>query len=101
MKLQKHGKFTSTLEVTNIDSRGFWILLNGKELYLDYSAFPWFIDASVKQIINVVMESENHLHWPALDVDLTVEMIEHPERFPLKSGCVGQVAEDTAGYTVG
>jgi hypothetical protein len=27
-----------------------------------------------------------HFYWPDLDVDLTAEMIEHPERFPLKAG---------------
>jgi len=25
----------------------------------------------------------DHLHWPGLDVDLHLESIEHPERFPL------------------
>ncbi len=28
---------------------------------------------------------ENGLRWPHLDVDLTLEMIKHPERFPLIS----------------
>lgn len=26
-----------------------------------------------------------HLNWPELDVDLTLEMIEHPDRYPLKA----------------
>jgi hypothetical protein len=26
-----------------------------------------------------------HLYWPDLDVDVAVESIEHPERFPLVS----------------
>jgi hypothetical protein len=26
-----------------------------------------------------------HLYWPDLDVDLGLETIRHPERFPLKS----------------
>ena len=26
-----------------------------------------------------------HLYWPELDVDLSVESIEHPERYPLKA----------------
>jgi len=29
--------------------------------------------------------SPHHLHWPDLDVDLSVESIEHPERYPLTS----------------
>ncbi|MCG8467585.1 MAG: hypothetical protein MJB57_05155 [Gemmatimonadetes bacterium] len=27
----------------------------------------------------------DHLRWPRLDIDLTVESIEHPERYPLRS----------------
>jgi len=28
---------------------------------------------------------EGHLYWENLDVDLSLEMIEHPKRFPLQS----------------
>jgi hypothetical protein len=31
----------------------------------------------------VELLNERHLHWPDLDIDLAVESIEHPERFPL------------------
>jgi hypothetical protein len=42
------------------------------------------MDASIKSITHVVKESENHLYWPDLDVDLTLEMIDNPEAYPLK-----------------
>jgi hypothetical protein len=29
--------------------------------------------------------SPHHLYWPDLDIDLAVESIEHPERYPLVS----------------
>lgn len=35
------------------------------------------------KILNVESPSEHHLYWPDLDVDLEVESILHPERFPL------------------
>ena len=84
MKLKKHGESTSIIEVTNIDRMGFWILVSSKEHYLSFSDFPWFIDASIKSITRVESESENHLYWPDLDVDLTLDMIENPEACPLK-----------------
>jgi hypothetical protein len=37
------------------------------------------------KILNVEQPSEGHFYWPDLDVDLTVDIIEHPERYPLKS----------------
>jgi hypothetical protein len=35
--------------------------------------------------LNVELPHPHHLYWPDLDVDLAVESIEHPERFPLVS----------------
>jgi hypothetical protein len=52
---------------------------------MPYEDFPWFKDQPVKSILNVKEPSPGHFHWPDFDVDLTVEMIEYPERFPLKS----------------
>jgi uncharacterized protein DUF2442 len=31
------------------------------------------------------LPSPHHLYWPDLDVDLAVESIEHPEKYPLLS----------------
>ena len=28
---------------------------------------------------------DHHLHWPELDVDLEIEVLEHPEQYPLRS----------------
>ena len=84
MKLKKHGENTSIIEVTNIDSMGFWVLFGSKEHYLSFSDFPWFMDASIKSISHIEKESDTHLHWPDLDVDLTIDMIDNPEAYPLQ-----------------
>ena len=60
-------------------------LSRNKELFLPYDEFPWFKDQNVSAILNVEEPRENHFHWPAMDVDLTLDMIEHPERYPLKA----------------
>ena len=80
-----HGDNTSAIEVTNISAHGLWLLLRGKELFLSYDQFPWFKDQPPKTIRNVEEPSPGHYHWPDIDVDLTEEIIEHPERFPLKA----------------
>lgn len=77
------GTSTSHVEVTNISRHGFWILVGGRELFLPFDDFPWFRDSTVEGILNVEFSEPEHLHWPVLDVDLTLESIEHPERFPL------------------
>jgi hypothetical protein len=85
MKSAKLGKSTSTAEVTNVSKHGFWILLDNEELFVPFSQFPWFKDAPVSQLLNVEWPQPHHLYWPDLDVDLAVESIRHPEKFPLVS----------------
>lgn len=85
MKSAKLGKRTSPVEVTNVSVHGFWILVQDKELFLPFDQFPWFKDAAIAELVNVELQSAQHLYWPDLDVDLAVESIEFPDRFPLVS----------------
>ena len=75
---------SSMVEVTHISSNGVWLLAGDKELFMSYEDFPWFKDVPVRKILNVEEPHSGHFYWPDLDVDLTAEIIEHPERFPLK-----------------
>lgn len=80
-----HGNSVSEVEVTNISMHGIWLFAHGEELFMSYDDFPWFREMAVKSIVNVEEQSPDHFYWPDLDVDLTREIIKHPERFPLKS----------------
>ena len=73
------------IEVTNISNHGLWILAGEKELFLPYEQFPWFKDKTINDITKVESFREGHLYWENLDVDLSLDMIEHPERFPLQA----------------
>jgi hypothetical protein len=77
------GKDISTVEITHVSAFGIWLLSGDKELFLAYEYFPWFKSASIDEILNVQETSLGHFYWPYLDVDLSTEIIEHPERFPL------------------
>ena len=79
------GTATSEAEVTNISQHGFWLLLDGRELFAPFEEFPWFKQAPVHAILKLERPSSGHLYWPDLDVDLSVDSIEHPERYPLKA----------------
>jgi len=82
---QPLGRDTLKVEVTNISSHGIWLLTGDRELFISYDQFPWFKDVSIGKILNVEEPTPGHFYWPELDVDLGVESIEHPERFPLKA----------------
>ena len=79
------GSDTSVAEVTHISRHGFWLLLGEKELLVPFAEFPWFQNATIAQLSDVSWLTPDHLYWPQIDVDLSVESIEHPERFPLRS----------------
>jgi hypothetical protein len=79
------GTATSQAEVTNISRHGFWLLLDERELFLPFEEYPWFKRAPVEAILRLDRPQPDHLHWPDLDVDLSVDSIEHPERYPLKA----------------
>ncbi len=76
------GDNTSAPEVTHISNYGVWLLAHQRELFMPYEIFPWFRDQPVSAILNVEEPSPGHYYWPDIDVDLTDEIIEHPERFP-------------------
>lgn len=82
-KSSARGKRTSAVEVLNISAFGVWILAEDKEYFASYEAFPWFREAKVGEILAVEMPHSGHLYWPALDVDLSTEALESPEKFPL------------------
>lgn len=90
------GAGTSPVEVSNISRHGFWLLLADEELFLPFSEFPWFRDVAVGKILHVELPSSKHLYWPDLDVDLAVESIRHPERFPLVSQVSAQDRSSSA-----
>lgn len=79
------GNSISDVEITNISAHGVWLLAHGKELFMAYDDFPWFKAQTIDAIVNVEEPSPGHFYWPDLDVDLTQDIIEHPERFPLKA----------------
>jgi hypothetical protein len=85
MRSEKRGSGTSLVEVLQVSNQGFWVYLAAvrKEYFLPFRQFPWFQNASYLQLSQVTIERGHILNWPELDVDLDLERIEHPERFPL------------------
>lgn len=85
MRYATPGRDTSPVEVTNVSLHGFWLFVGEQELFVSFRDFPWFQDASIREITNVELPSAHHLYWPELDIDLAVESLTHPERYPLVS----------------
>ena len=79
------GTSISRIEVTNVDSQGIWLFVEETEYFLSYENFPWFKESKLADILNVELYSGGHIYWPALDIDLSIKILEKPERYPLYS----------------
>ena len=77
------GTNTSAVEVTHVSRHGFWVLVGDEELFLPFAQFPWFRQATVENITTVERPSADHLYWPLLDLDLSIQSIRDPGAFPL------------------
>lgn len=85
MSWSKLGERTSAVEIVDISAHGIWLFAGAEEHFLSFDEFPWFKQASIAAVLNVIEEREGNFYWPELDVDLCLESIQHPERFPLRA----------------
>ncbi|MEO7761489.1 MAG: DUF2442 domain-containing protein [Casimicrobiaceae bacterium] len=85
MKSATAGKSILEVKITNVSKHGFWLLIEQRERFVSFDHFPWFREASIGHLLNVKLPSAHHLYWPDLDIDISVESIDHLEQFPLVS----------------
>lgn len=83
MKSQALGKNISDVEIQNISHNGIWLYVYDKEYFLPFKEYPWFKNATIADICNVSFINGYRLEWPSLDIDLELEALEHPEKYPL------------------
>ncbi len=82
MKSAKPGEDIS-VSVENITPFGIWLFAAGKEYFLSHERFPFFREHPIGAIQNVQLLHGFHLYWPDLDVDLEIDNLENPEKYPL------------------
>lgn len=84
-KSPRPGKSTSEPEISHISPRGIWLLFKDQEYFLNFKEFPWFKRATIEQIHHVERQGRENLHWPDLDIDLDLDRIREPSKYPLIS----------------
>lgn len=83
MKSSASGARISKAEVQGVLKDGVWMLIQNREYFLAFAEHPWLRTASLSALQRVKLLHGHHLYWPDLDVDLDIESLEHPERYPL------------------
>ncbi len=59
MKSAAPGQSTSLAEVINVSPRGFWLFVGDRELFVPFNQFPWFREASVREIADVQLPRQD------------------------------------------
>ena len=84
MKSEQLGNDTLT-KVLGITPNGLWLFAEGEEHFLSYDLFPWFKEAKISAAFHVENQGRNGFCWPDLDIDLSLDGIKNPEKYPLIS----------------
>lgn len=79
----KNNTSSISVDVLMINDRGIMISVQGQDYFLSYNRVPWMRDATINEVLDVQMSGKNAIEWPKLDVDLEVDSLKHPERYPL------------------
>ena len=74
---------TKQVSVLMVNGQGIMISVGGQDYFLSYNRIPWMREASINDVLNIQMCGNEAIEWPNLDVDLELDSLRHPERYPL------------------
>lgn len=84
MQTTSKSNISSTLAgVLMINEQGIMLSVQGQDYFLSYNRVPWMRDATINEVLDVRMSGKNAIEWPKLEVDLEIDSLKHPERYPL------------------
>ena len=63
--------------------KGIMLSVKGNDYFISYNRIPWMKHACISDALEVRMSGKNAIEWPKLDVDLEIDSLKHPERYPL------------------
>lgn len=73
----------TSVSVLMINAQGIMLSVQGNDYFISYNRMPWLKDARISDVLNVRMSGRSAIEWTSLDIDLEIESLKHPERYPL------------------
>lgn len=84
METNSNSNSQNTLvSVLMINAQGIMLSVLGHDYFISYNRVPWLKDARIRDVLNVHISGHSAIEWPDLNVDLEIESLKHPERYPL------------------
>ena len=96
----KKNKHRAELKISDITAVGFRMRTFNREYHIFRNEFPWFKDASNKEIQDVQLcvceyadptecpDEGDYLRWESLDLYMGTNFFEYPDRFPFRAPSV-------------
>ena len=81
--ISKQNTKRTSVSVRSIMHDGIFLTVFDNDYYLSYNRLPWFKNAKISDIFHVEMMGDDAIRWDALDVDLEIDSLKYPERYPL------------------
>ena len=69
-------------QITNIEQDGFWLLIEEGEFFVPFERYPAFRRAKIDNFFHFEQDGDT-FYWPELDIDIELDALKHPERYPL------------------
>lgn len=79
----KTNSLDTSVNVLMINDKGIMLSVKGNDYFISFNRIPWLKSASIMDALNVKMSGRNAIEWPKLNVDLEIDSLKHPERYPL------------------
>ena len=79
----KSNSQDTQVSVLMINDQGIMLSVKGNDYFISYNRIPWMKNACISDALDVQMSGRNAIEWSKLDVDLEIESLKHPERYPL------------------
>lgn len=73
----------TSANVLMINDKGLMLSVLGQDYFISFNRLPWMKDAAVRDVLDVQMCGDDAIEWPKLDIDLEIDSLKHPERYPL------------------
>ena len=79
----KSNSQDTSVSVLMINDKGIMLSVKGNDYFISYNRMPWIKNASITDALNVQMSGRNAIEWPTLNIDLEIDSLKHPKRYPL------------------
>jgi len=73
----------TSVKVHAIVSNGITVEAFGNIYFLPYTSNPWFENAKISDVFNIQPVGNIGIRWDTLDVDLAIESLKYPDKYPL------------------